>query len=82
MFLLTSKEFLLQWHKRGGRQFMEERLLTIKDRAQYLHLNEMTVYSYAQKGKIPGIKVGRNWRFKKEDIDRWLEGQKKSSCKC
>jgi len=61
---------------------MEERLLTIKDRAQYLHLNEMTVYSYAQKGKISGIKVGRNWRFRKEDVDRWLEGQKKSSCKC
>ncbi|MBU2529855.1 MAG: helix-turn-helix domain-containing protein [Elusimicrobia bacterium] len=51
-------------------------LLTIKQVAKYLQLDETTIYSYAQKAKIPAIKVGYNWRFKREDIDDWLENKK------
>jgi len=56
---------------------MREKLLTIKDIAKYLKLNEATVYLWAQEGKLPAIKIGRFWRFKKEDIDKWLEERKK-----
>jgi len=50
-------------------------LMTVKEAAQYLKLNYMTVYKLAQKGKIPASKVGGNWRFKREIIDKWLAGQ-------
>ncbi|MBU1121640.1 MAG: helix-turn-helix domain-containing protein [Candidatus Omnitrophica bacterium] len=48
-------------------------LLTVKELAEYLRWNARTVYRKAQEGKIPAIKVGAGWRFKKGDIDQWLE---------
>ena len=50
-------------------------LLTIKEAAEYLKLNYMTVYKLAQKNKIPAFKVGGNWRFNKEILDEWLISQ-------
>ncbi|MBC7189032.1 helix-turn-helix domain-containing protein, partial [Candidatus Aerophobetes bacterium] len=35
-----------------------------------------TIYKMAQKRKIPALKAGKKWRFRKEDIDRWLEKDK------
>ena len=42
----------------------------------FLKLAERTVYGYAQKGLIPGIKIGSAWRFRKADIDIWIEEQR------
>ena len=50
-------------------------LMTVKEAAQYLNLNYMTVYKLAQRGKIPASKVGGNWRFRKEILDGWLTQQ-------
>lgn len=47
-------------------------LMTVKEAAQYLKLNYMTVYKLAQKGKVPASKVGGAWRFKREILDAWL----------
>lgn len=47
-------------------------IMTVQEVAEYLRLNEMTVYRLAQEGKIPGLKIGRSWRFKKEVIDEWF----------
>ncbi|MBC7255014.1 MAG: helix-turn-helix domain-containing protein [Chloroflexi bacterium] len=52
---------------------MREMLLTVKQVAQYLQLKESTIYSWAQSGKIPAIKIGRTWRFRRGDLDDWLE---------
>ena len=49
--------------------------MTIKEAAQYLKLNYMTVYKLAQKNKIPAFKVGGNWRFKREILEEWLISQ-------
>ena len=49
------------------------RLLTIDETKRYLRVKKSTIYSWANKGKIPAIKIGKFWRFKKEDIDKWLE---------
>ena len=49
-----------------------DELMNVKDTAQYLKLNYMTVYKLAQRRQIPAIKVGGGWRFKKEIIDDWL----------
>ena len=51
-------------------------ILTLKDLADYLKISEKTLYGYAQKGKLPGIKIGSAWRFRKADIDDWLEEQR------
>ncbi len=49
-----------------------DNLMTVKEAAQYLQLNYMTVYKLAQKGKLPVSKIGGTWRFKKEILDDWL----------
>jgi len=39
-------------------------------------MSTSSIYKMAQVGKIPAYKVGRQWRFKKEEIDRWVERNK------
>ena len=51
-------------------------ILTIKEVGEYLKVTERTLYRLAQEGKIPAFKVGASWRFKRADIDAWIEGQK------
>ncbi|MBC7333692.1 MAG: helix-turn-helix domain-containing protein [Actinobacteria bacterium] len=51
----------------------EEKLMTVKEVAEYLRLDEHTVYRMARKGEIPAYKVAGQWRFKKELLDKWLE---------
>lgn len=54
---------------------MEERqneIMTVKQVAEYLQMDEHTIYKLARAGKIPSIKIAGQWRFKKEIIDRWI----------
>jgi excisionase family DNA binding protein len=51
----------------------EESLMDIRQIAAYLQINEATAYNWAQEGKLPGIKLGRVWRFRREDIEAWLD---------
>jgi excisionase family DNA binding protein len=48
-------------------------VLTIEELAVYLKIAKSTLYKLAQEGKLPGLEVGRHWRFRREAIDRWLE---------
>ncbi|MBI4881566.1 MAG: helix-turn-helix domain-containing protein [Planctomycetes bacterium] len=48
-------------------------VLTIDELADYLKVSKSTLYKLAREGRVPGQKVGRHWRFRKETIDRWLE---------
>ncbi|MFH1878562.1 MAG: helix-turn-helix domain-containing protein [Candidatus Omnitrophota bacterium] len=60
---------------------MSNSILTVAELADYLKMKVVTIYKHAQEGKIPAFKVGSKWRFKKETIDKWIEGQeKKVSC--
>ncbi|HIF60346.1 MAG TPA: DNA-binding protein [Rhodospirillales bacterium] len=52
---------------------METDILTVKEVSEYLKLNEKTAYRLAAKGDIPGFKVGGSWRFRKSEIDQWIE---------
>lgn len=47
-------------------------MLTTKDLQQLLHVDRSTIYRMAEAGELPGVKVGRQWRFPAERIDRWL----------
>jgi excisionase family DNA binding protein len=48
-------------------------ILTIKDVAEFLRLPASSVYKLAQDGKIPGVKVGKHWRFLKKDLELLFE---------
>ena len=52
-------------------------LMTLKEVAQYLRLSEDTVYKKANESSIPSFKIGKQWRFRRNDIDEWLERQAK-----
>lgn len=52
--------------------YPQEQLMTIKEVAAYLKINVYTVYRMAERGAIPGVKLGRAWRFKKDEIYKWL----------
>lgn len=51
---------------------MDSDILTIKEVAEYLKLTEKTTYRLAADGKIPGFKLGGSWRFKRNDLDEWI----------
>ena len=54
---------------------MQTDIMTIREVADYLKLTEKTAYRLAAEGKIPGFKVGGSWRFRKSEIDTWIEQQ-------
>lgn len=49
---------------------MSIEILTIREVAEYLKINEKTAYRLAAEGKLPGFKVGGAWRFRKDEIDK------------
>ena len=51
---------------------MEDDILTIEEVATYLRVSERTVYDWAQKGEIPAGKIGTVWRFKKSEVENWV----------
>tara|TARA_B100000609_G_C17107728_1_gene378090 strand:+ start:598 stop:822 length:225 start_codon:yes stop_codon:yes gene_type:complete len=49
-------------------------LMSLPEVADYLQVAERTVYNWAHQGTIPSFKlVGNIWRFKKSDLDAWIE---------
>lgn len=66
----------------GAQEFLPKpvdinRIMTIKEAAEYLKVHQLTIYRLAQKGKIPFSKVGRQWRVKKEILEKWVEQETK-----
>jgi excisionase family DNA binding protein len=55
---------------------MDETFLTTEEVLAYLQVNLRTVYRLIKAGKIPAVRVGRQWRFRKRDIDAWLDSQR------
>lgn len=55
---------------------MNDDIMTLPELAAYLKLAERTVYGYAQRGILPGIKVCSAWRFRRADVQDWLEQQR------
>jgi excisionase family DNA binding protein len=55
----------------------DDHYLTTDELLDYLHINLRTIYRLIKAGKIPAVRVGRQWRFRKRDIDAWLTGHRK-----
>ena len=55
---------------------IDETFLTTEEVLEYLQVNLRTVYRLIKAGKIPAVRVGRQWRFRKRDIDVWFDSQR------
>ena len=55
---------------------IDETFLTTEEVLEYLQVNLRTVYRLIKAGKIPAVRVGHQWRFRKRDIDAWLDSQR------
>jgi len=51
-------------------------VFTVKQLAEYLQVTPQSIYNLLTDENIPGFKVGRRWRFKKDDIDKWIYEKK------
>ena len=49
-------------------------VMTTREAAEYLRTSEDSIKRFARAGRIPAAKLGRAWRFVKDDLDRWLAG--------
>ena len=46
--------------------------MTIEEVAKYLKMKPQTIYTWAQNGKIPAAKIGKEWRFRRSVLDEWF----------
>ena len=53
----------------------DHEILTLEEVAHYLRLKPQTIYRWAQEKRIPAVKLGKEWRFRKSILDRWLDEQ-------
>lgn len=54
---------------------MNDEILTIREVAELLKINEKTAYKLAAEGKLPGFRVGGAWQFKRSTINAWIDAQ-------
>ena len=54
----------------------DDTFLTTVEVLEYLHVHHRTLYRLIKAGRIPAVRVGRQWRFRKRDLDAWLELQR------
>jgi excisionase family DNA binding protein len=65
-----------RWKLKHGHHQVDE-IMTVSEVADYLKISEVTTYKFVQEGKIPGFKIGRNWRVKRSDLAEFIEKQKR-----
>ena len=52
---------------------MEEKLLSVDDVCEYLGIGRDTIYKWIAVKSLPAYRLGRLWKFKKEEVDKWIE---------
>jgi excisionase family DNA binding protein len=62
----------------GKELVMEDRWLSVEEISVYLGVTKDTVYKWLSEKNLPAHKVGRLWKFKKEDVDVWVKNQANS----
>jgi excisionase family DNA binding protein len=58
----------------------QDKWLTIGDLSGYLKMSRSKLYQMAQKGEMPGSKIGTQWRFDRDRIDAWMNEKMSPSC--
>jgi len=55
----------------------EDKVMTVTEVAEYLHVHPSTIYRLLRKREIPAFRVGSDWRFNRESIDDWRTAREK-----
>ena len=55
------------------------RVLTVRELAGYLRIHQATVYRLLKEQKLPAFRVGADWRFNREEIERWMVREQKQN---
>ena len=53
----------------------QSRFVTVSEVANLLRVSNMTVYRLVQSGQLAAVRVGRSYRIREDDVDRYLAGQ-------
>ncbi len=53
----------------------QEEVLTTKEAVEYLKISKKTIYKLIEEGRIKTTKAGRDYRFLKSELDRFLRGE-------
>lgn len=76
------KEKILHYTPENSGVFVvDDEILTISEVAKLLKINEKTVYKLVSQSDLPGFKVGGSWRFRAEELRRWMDTQASGSKK-
>ena len=59
----------------GANLLPDHEILTLEEVAHYLRLKPQTIYKWVQEKRIPAVKLGKEWRFRRSILDRWLDEQ-------
>lgn len=54
-----------------------EQWLTVKEIAEHLKVSKESIYGWVKNGSIPAHKVGKFWRFKASEVDKWVVSKSK-----
>jgi len=60
----------------SGHLASDDVFLTTEEVLALLQVNLRTIYRMIKAGRIPAVRVGRQWRFRKRDIDTWIDSQR------
>jgi excisionase family DNA binding protein len=50
--------------------------LTTEEVLSYLNTTPRTIYRLIRSGELPAVRIGRQWRFRRSDLDAWVERQR------
>ncbi len=50
-----------------------EQIMTLQEVSEYLKIKERTIYGWVTCGKIPAFKLGNAWRFRRSELEEWID---------
>ena len=79
--VVGMKVVLLDLQKGQTKQKMERvrRTMNVEEAADYLRMPLNTLYMKLQKGEVPGMKPGKRWVLFSDELDKWLEANRKNA---
>lgn len=73
-FPLIGADLFGDWMMTDEGNAREDRWLSVEQIAEYVGVSRDTVYAWLASGRMPGYKVGRQWRVKMSEVDGWIRG--------
>ena len=62
-------------------QDASQQFLTTDDVLGYLRVNARTIYRLIRAGELPAVRIGRQWRIRRADLDDWITHQRPAAAK-